>query len=86
MNQMYRLVQRAAGPGNDVYAVGGSVRDALLGRKTMDHDFVTSGSPLKTADNLAALLKAPRVVLDEKHGIYRVISRDTGEYFDFARM
>lgn len=40
-----RLAERFADAGHDLYLVGGSVRDALLGRRAPDLDFTTEARP-----------------------------------------
>ncbi len=49
--------------GIEVFLVGGAVRDALLGQKTNDLDFVTlgAGSGLRLAEALVPVLKARKV-------------------------
>jgi poly(A) polymerase len=42
---MRELAQRFAAAGHDLYLVGGSVRDALLGRPVTDLDFTTDARP-----------------------------------------
>jgi poly(A) polymerase len=59
----------------EVYLVGGTVRDILLGKKPLDYDVVTTGDPVKLADQIAAIFKS-RVIRLGKPGmtLYRVKS------------
>lgn len=86
MKNILRIVKKIAGAENDIYLVGGCIRDRLLGRKTKDIDFVVSCFPEKIAEKLAKILHAPCITLDEHYRIYRVIHPVSKQYFDFARM
>ncbi|WP_225907607.1 CCA tRNA nucleotidyltransferase [Leptolyngbya sp. BL0902] len=57
------------------YLVGGSVRDALLGRQAdyLDLDFVLPERAIQTAADIAHHYKAGFVVLDAEHQIARVV-------------
>ncbi|WP_225889368.1 tRNA nucleotidyltransferase/poly(A) polymerase family protein [Halomicronema hongdechloris] len=57
------------------HLVGGSVRDALLGRQAdyLDLDFVLSANAVATAETIARHYQAGFVVLDAKHQIARVV-------------
>ncbi|MDA1189440.1 MAG: HD domain-containing protein, partial [Chloroflexi bacterium] len=59
--------------GDEVYLVGGSVRDALLGRETGDVDIATSGRVEESGSALARLFAGTFVVMDAERGIGRVI-------------
>jgi len=56
-------------PKSDIYLVGGAVRDAILGRKTKDYDFVVTGVP---AGRLAGFLK--------KRGEVNLVGKNFGVY------
>ncbi len=56
-----------------IYLVGGAVRDALLGRRSVDLDFVLPEQVLKTARLVANGLKGDFYVLDDEREIGRVI-------------
>lgn len=56
-----------------IYLVGGAVRDAILGRRVVDLDFVLSNQVLKTARSLANILQGDFYVLDDERQIGRVI-------------
>ncbi|MGD1937615.1 MAG: CCA tRNA nucleotidyltransferase [Cyanophyceae cyanobacterium] len=67
------------------YLVGGTVRDALLGRRVahLDLDFVMPGDAIATARSIAEDYGIGFVVLDAERGIARVVFRDGTA--DFAR-
>ena len=64
-----------------IYLVGGSVRDAILGRKTYDNDIIVIDEDAGTfAQKLAAALDAVYIPLDEENKIYRLIMKDNVNY------
>ena len=69
-----------------VYLVGGSVRDALLKRKTeyLDLDFIILEQAVNIARNIAKKYQAGFVVLDEERKIARVVFK--GTTVDFAEI
>jgi poly(A) polymerase len=67
-----------------VFIVGGSVRDFLLGRDTIDIDLVVEGDAKSIALKFARLTGFSFVVLDEDYQIYRVVPAEQKYYFDFA--
>ncbi len=79
---------RAALPdGLSVYLVGGAVRDALLGRRIHDLDFVLERDAIKTARRVANALNADFYPLDPERDTGRVIVTDedgTRILMDFA--
>ena len=74
-----RLVAEARG--RRIYLVGGSVRDALMGRPATDFDFAVSGSGLEFARAFAARVRGALVILSEPDDEARVVCRDLT--FDF---
>ncbi len=68
-----------------IYLVGGSVRDALLGRECHDLDFVVPRGAVKLAFQIGNALGLPTYVLDEKRDTGRVMHAETGMTLDFAR-
>jgi poly(A) polymerase len=70
-----------------IYLVGGAVRDALVGRKSDDLDFVLPEQALKTARMAANSLRGDFYVLDDEREIGRVIiEKEEGgrQILDFA--
>ena len=43
-----KIIEILEGAGHEAYAVGGCVRDSVLGRKPNDWDITTSAKPLET--------------------------------------
>ncbi len=69
------LLATAAGlcAGSPAYLVGGSLRDALLGRPLYDLDLAVPGDALAVARALADARGGHYVLLDEERGIARVV-------------
>ena len=63
---------RAAAPDGALVVVGGTVRDALLGRTDADVDLAVERGALALAERIAARLDATAVVLDAARGAARV--------------
>jgi poly(A) polymerase len=61
---------------DDGWLVGGAVRDRLLGRRTGDYDFVTTGAIEPLARALARAVRAHAFSLSEGFGVWRVTARD----------
>ena len=55
------------------YLVGGTVRDAMLGRPADDVDVTVAGDPLKIGDELARQCGGSSVVMDRARKIVRVV-------------
>ena len=62
------------------HAVGGFLRDALLGRPTKDLDITVRGDAMQAARRLAAEMGGSFVVLDQPHRIARVALQSEGEW------
>lgn len=62
--------------GQEIYLVGGAVRDMLLQRSSPDLDFALPAEGIPTARRIANQLKADFVALDENRDIGRVIVTD----------
>ncbi len=78
---------RAALPDQEMYLVGGAVRDALLGRVSHDLDLAIPKNAIAAARRAAAILNADFYVMDESFDIARVIvSTENGsrDILDFA--
>lgn len=58
---------------NDVYIVGGAVRDAYLGRPIKDIDLVTPSDAIKLARKLADALHGDVFVMDAERDVARVL-------------
>lgn len=63
------------------YLVGGSVRDALLGRQGYDLDVVVEGSAIALGRRLADALGGAFFVMDRVHDVARVIMRQEGAHY-----
>lgn len=61
----------------EVYLVGGYIRDLLLRRKkeSPDYDFAVSGDCIKVSREIAHSLRMGFVVLDKEHGSTRIVYR-----------
>ena len=78
---------REALPGQEIYLVGGAVRDMLLGRASHDLDFALPSNGISLARRVANTLHADFMVLDDERDTGRVIvteSDDTRAFIDFA--
>ncbi len=68
---------------NDVYLVGGSVRDALMGKDYIDRDLiVTDVDAGDFAFQLAEFFNGTLIPLDVENKIYRVVLEDKINYLD----
>ncbi len=70
-------VARAAladGPAGEAWIVGGTVRDALLGRPLHDLDLAVQGDPEKVAKAVAQAARGPVFALSEAFGAWRAMS------------
>lgn len=71
---------RAALPaGQEIYLVGGAVRDALLNRPHHDFDFVLPARAIAAARKVANALKADFYALDERRDAGRVLVEQDGQ-------
>jgi putative nucleotidyltransferase with HDIG domain len=68
------------------WLVGGTVRDALLGRPLVDHDFVVSGDPRDAAIDLARASGSHAFELSEEFGAWRVVASDRSWQADVTAM
>lgn len=66
------LAQVAKAAGQDVWLVGGALRDAALGRESADLDLACADAR-GLAARLARTLKGTLVTLDEKSAVYRLV-------------
>ncbi|MGI5916119.1 MAG: hypothetical protein ACOX9A_06685 [Anaerolineae bacterium] len=81
-----RVVEYVGAHSAEVYLVGGTVRDALLRRAGCDLDFAVSDRAIDLAREVADLLGAAYVAMDEAHDVGRVVVRLHGRthHIDFA--
>jgi tRNA nucleotidyltransferase/poly(A) polymerase len=68
-----RIAGLARQRGTQAYAVGGTVRDALLGRPSDDLDIAVAGDALAFARALADALGGHYVTLDDANGVGRIV-------------
>ena len=68
-----RLSELSQEVGDELYLVGGSVRDAKLGRQIYDMDLTLKGNGLQLGKILAARLRCPFVPLDDIDQTGRII-------------
>ncbi|QRN83371.1 hypothetical protein JR338_01035 [Chloroflexota bacterium] len=81
-------VQQALEPDQQIYLVGGAVRDLLLGRDLHDLDFTMGENPVSLTRKVARALDAGYFVLDdERHTTRVVFHRPDGREFplDFVQ-
>ena len=74
-------------PGQEIYLVGGAVRDMLLNRVSHDLDFALPSNGISLARRVANVLDADFMALDEERDTGRVIvteSDGTRTFMDFA--
>lgn len=70
--------------GSEAWIVGGTVRDALLGRPLRDLDLAVAGAPADAAKAIARRLDATPFQLSEQFGAWRVVARDHSFTCDVA--
>ena len=78
-----RAAREALGE-DDAWIVGGTVRDALLGRPVLDLDLAVSGDPEAAARAIARAARGTAFRLSERFGAWRVHARDDGFTFDVS--
>ncbi len=81
-----RIARMARDAGVDAHAVGGSVRDALLGRPMRDLDLAVSGDAMAFARRLADALDGHFVTLDENAVARVVLDEGAVAYIDIAHL
>lgn len=68
---------------NDIYLVGGSVRDYLLGNESHDRDLIVMDEDAREFSlKVSKLLDATFIPLDEENKIYRLVLPDKINYID----
>jgi len=73
-----RVAELARSSDLQIYLVGGTVRDALLGRESCDLDLAVDGSAIALARTLADALRGALVPLDPQRDVARVVCRLDG--------
>ena len=83
-----RVADILAARGIPAFLVGGSVRDALLGKTTYDVDIVIDGSPHEIGPELAATVEGRLVSFDVPRDMVRIVvsSESSKTDIDLARM
>lgn len=70
---------------NNIYLVGGCVRDCLLGKNSLDRDLiVTDIDAADFAEQVADFFDGKFIPLDVENHIYRVVLPDKINYFDIT--
>ena len=77
------LVNMSLELGLDLYVVGGTVRDAYLGRMAHDLDYVVSASSDRLAQQVARRLGGKAACLDATFGVMRIVLH-SGEHLDLV--
>lgn len=72
----YRI-QSALSEREDIFLVGGAVRDALLQKTIHDFDFVCLFDPQSAARKIANMIDGNIFCMDKEHQVYRVIPSNT---------
>lgn len=82
-NPVYEILKRSD---NNIYLVGGAVRDALMGKVSHDLDIIVTDCPAKEfAEEFAQNNDIATIVtLDEINNIYRVVMSDKVNYIDIT--
>jgi len=82
----HRVIAYVASRGVPAYLVGGTVRDALLGRQSTDLDITLKGEAMLIARQVANGIGGAFVLLDAERDVARVVVRLGAEryHFDFA--
>jgi len=88
LSKILDVVRKEIKADQDLYIVGGAVRDVLLGRELNDLDFVLSENPTFLAKQVARKLNAGFFVLDDERNTARVVYRRDGNHLfplDFVK-
>lgn len=71
---------------DEVYLVGGAVRDTLNGKNIVDRDLLVAGTDVKEfSKRLAEFFNATFIELDPENEIYRLVLKDKVNYFDITK-
>jgi putative nucleotidyltransferase with HDIG domain len=71
---------------DDAWIVGGSVRDAILGREVVDVDLAVGGDPAEAARRVAAQAGGPAFELSAEFGTWRALGRDRAWHVDVTAL
>ena len=74
----------AAGLEDELWVVGGTVRDAVLGRQLRDVDLAVAGDAERVARAVARAVEGSVFRLSERFGAWRAIDRSSGRTFDVS--
>ena len=80
-----QLNEFAKGQGIQLYLLGGSVRDLLLGRPINDFDFVVDRNPISFAKRFSNAIGAAFVKLEDQPATVRVVIRSDQSNIDFTQ-
>ena len=80
-----QLNEFAKGQGIQLYLLGGSVRDLLLGRPINDLDFVVDRNPISFAKRFSNAIGAAFVKLEDQPATVRVVIRSDQSNIDFTQ-
>lgn len=70
---------------NDIWLVGGAVRDILLDKEILDRDLIVTDEDAKLFSlNIAEFLGGKFIPLDEENKIYRIVLEDKKNYLDIT--
>jgi len=72
--------------GPPAWVVGGTVRDAALGRPLNDVDLAVAGDPERAARAVACAVRGPIFPLSEKFGAWRALARGEGWVCDVSAL
>ena len=79
------LMKIVAACDNEIYLVGGAVRDFLLGKSSYDRDLIVVDEDARLfSQRLAEIFDATLVTLDEENKIYRLVLSDKINYLDIT--
>ncbi len=87
--QEFSVIRSLMPPDEQLFLVGGAVRDAILSKPNQDLDFVCAGDPRIIGRKLAEKLSGAFFMLDDERNACRVIAKnDQGAriVFDFTQM
>ncbi|MBQ1612845.1 MAG: hypothetical protein II085_05155, partial [Alphaproteobacteria bacterium] len=64
-------------PDLEIYVVGGTVRDFILGKNSYDRDIIVNTQAVKNfAENMQEIIPSTLITLDETNNIYRLILKE----------